>query len=231
MTESADPVNGIAAEELRRLYAARFATRVEQRMRVWSVLVDGFFQRFVPPQATVLDLGCGYGEFINLIKASRKFAIDLNPDAKARVSPSVTLLMQSSADAWPLDSNSLDVVFTSNFLEHLPSKEHVGRTIGEAFRCLRPGGRILCLGPNIRYLPGAYWDFFDHHIPLSDRSLAECLEAAGFKVSSIVPRFLPYTMSNGRPPPLFLVRAYLRLRVVWPLVGKQFFVAATKPLA
>lgn len=39
----------------------RFAGRQEYRNRVCQVLIGSFFQKFVPPEARVLDLGCGYG--------------------------------------------------------------------------------------------------------------------------------------------------------------------------
>ncbi len=29
---------------------------------------------------------------------------------------------------------------------------------------------MLVLQPNIRYVGGAYWDFLDHHLPLTDRT-------------------------------------------------------------
>ena len=41
---------------------------------------------------------------------------------------------------------TLDVVFTSNFLEHLPDKASVERTVAEAQRCLKNGGLLICLG-------------------------------------------------------------------------------------
>jgi predicted SAM-dependent methyltransferase len=74
---------------------------------------------------------------------------------------------------------SLDVVFTSNFLEHLPDKVHVERTLAQAWRCLKDDGFIICLGPNIKYVPGAYWDFWDHFIPLTELSLSEVLKMKG----------------------------------------------------
>ncbi|HPX41753.1 MAG TPA: methyltransferase domain-containing protein, partial [Candidatus Hydrogenedentes bacterium] len=120
---------------------------------------------------------------------------------------------------------SLDVVFTSNFLEHLRKKSLVEQTIEEAVRCLKPGGLMICMGPNVRYLPGAHWDFWDHFIPLTERSLSELLELKGFEIRLQVPRFLPYSMSTGITPPLFLVAWYLRLPFVWPWFGKQFVVA------
>jgi hypothetical protein len=48
------------------------------------------------------------------------------------------------------------VVGGSNFLERLPDKAHVQRA-AEARRCLPPGGALICLGPNLRYVHGAYW--------------------------------------------------------------------------
>jgi predicted SAM-dependent methyltransferase len=60
-------------------------------------------------------------------------------------------------------SQSLDVVFTSKFFEHLSDKPSLVATLSKAFRCLKPSGRLIALGPNIKYLPGEYWDFFDHH--------------------------------------------------------------------
>src|SRR5207247_9004253 len=42
----------------------------------------------------------------------------------------------------------------------------------------------------------AYWDFIDHHVALTERSLTEAASAAGFDVEHLVPRFLPYTTKS-----------------------------------
>ena len=101
--------------------------------------------------------------------------------------------------------------------------------IANAVRCLKPRGRLICLGPNVKYVGGAYWDFWDHHIPLSDRSLQELLELRGLRTVKIWKRFLPFTMSNGFRPPPFFVDLYLKLPWIWPLVGGQFLIIAEKP--
>ncbi len=44
--------------ELQRLYEKRFAGKSEYRDKVWRVLVDEYFVRWLPARATVLDLGC-----------------------------------------------------------------------------------------------------------------------------------------------------------------------------
>lgn len=210
-------------------YRLRFEALGPYRDRVWKILTRDFFQRYANEDAAVLDLGSGWGEFIRHIKAERKYAMDLNPDSAARVGPGVQFLLQDASQEWAIPPNSLDLVFTSNFFEHLPTKETLRLTLAQAMRSLRPGGRLICLGPNIRFLADVYWDFWDHYLPLSDRSLAEGVSLAGFAVERCIPRFLPYTMSHGFNPPPTLVSAYLRLPLLWPIVGRQFLLIGRKP--
>ena len=216
-------------QELSKIYHRRFARTAAYRNRVWQVLTGRFFNRWVPAGATVLDLGCGYGEFINNIAAGRKLAMDLNPDAPAHLAQGVEFLHQDSSALWPLPDNQLDVVFTSNFFEHLPDKECLNRTLQNALRCLKPGGRLIALGPNIKYLHGIYWDFYDHQVYLTESSLGEAMELAGFQIEVIKPRFLPFTMVQAPEYPMFFVRLYLALPLLWRIYGRQFLLVARKP--
>jgi SAM-dependent methyltransferase len=214
--------------ELQRIYEKRFAGKGEYRDAIWRVLVDGYFVQWLPGRATVLDLGCGHCEFINNIRAEKRFGMDLNPDTVRQAAPGVQILVQSCSLHWGLPDDSLDVVFTSNFFEHLYTKNDLRNTLIQARRCLRRGGRIIALGPNIRYLPGKYWDFYDHYLPLTELSLGEVLTETGFTLEKQIPRFLPYTMSLGAQPPIWMLRLYLKLRFAWPVFGKQFLVVARK---
>jgi SAM-dependent methyltransferase len=214
--------------ELQRIYRARFEGKTEYRTKVWRTLAC-YFGRYFPSTGAVLDLGSGYCEFINNATAGARYEMDLNPDVHERAAKGVTVFEQDCSQPWPLGEGELDAVFTSNFLEHLPSKAAVSAALSNAYRCLRPGGRFIALGPNIKYAGGAYWDFFDHYVELTELSMAEALSNCGFDIEKQVARFLPYTMSHGRQYPVYLLRLYLATPAVWPIFGKQFLVVGRKP--
>lgn len=216
------------SEKLQRMYQVRFKERQAYRNEVWSALTRDYFQQFIRPKDVVLDLGAGYGEFINHIRCWKKYAMDLNPDTTHLVNADVEVLLQDCSKPWSLPSNSLDVVFTSNFFEHLPDKDALARTLREAERCLKSGGRLIAMGPNIKYVPGIYWDFWDHHVPLTEQSLSEAMMLEGFSIEKCLDKFLPFTMVNGPRYPVFFVSAYLRLPLVWRILGKQFLVIGKK---
>lgn len=215
-------------DDLQAIYERRFAGKEDYRIRVWQVLCADVFEPYTRGCRRVLDLGCGYGEFINQLHGATCYGMDLNPDAGRYLRPGVQWLRQDSSQPWPLPDHSLDLVFTSNFFEHLPDETSLTRTVEEAYRSLRPGGRLIALGPNITYTGDAYWDFPDHYLALTEASLAATLQSVGFTLERVIPRFLPYTMSDGRQYPLWVVRLYLRLPIAWRLFGRQFLIVSTK---
>jgi len=150
---------------LRSLYRNRFSdAERERRDAIWCVLCKDFFRRYVRPTDTVLDLASGYGEFSRHIAAAQIVAIDLNPDA-GHCLPKNAEFHLASAEQMPfLDDDSIDVAFTSNFFEHLRSKDAMDAVLSEVRRVLRPGGMFIALQPNIRYAYREYWDFYDHQL-------------------------------------------------------------------
>jgi SAM-dependent methyltransferase len=214
--------------DLERIYRLRFEKNQAYRQRVWSVLTARFFQPYIRLDAAVLDLGCGYGEFINQIRCGAKFGMDLNSESPRHLEAQVRFLAQDCAEPWALPDGSLDVVFTSNFFEHLPSKAALAKTLAQAHRCLKPGGTLIALGPNIKYVPGAYWDFWDHFLPLTEQSLSEGLRHHGFGIQRCLPKFLPYTMATGPKYPLLFLRLYLAVPLAWKIFGRQFLLVAVR---
>jgi SAM-dependent methyltransferase len=216
--------------DLSSLYRFRFEeAALPGKMRIWQTLCNVFFQQFVGADSTVLDVACGYGEFINNIRARTKLAIDLNPDTKRFLGQDVVLYQTRADQMHDIRSDSVDVAFTSNFLEHLESKSACDAVLREVLRVLRPGGKFIVMGPNIRYLAAEYWDFYDHHLPLSNLSLEEGLAINGFRVVRNVAKFLPYTTRSALPQHPLLVNLYLRVPLAWRILGKQFLLVAEKP--
>lgn len=219
------------SEELKALYANRFDERDRAwKDDVWEILWRRVFSRWIGGVGTVLDLGAGYCEFINHAVATRRIAVDLNPETARTAAAGIEVHASSADDLAFLRSAEVDAVFTSNFLEHLPSKEAVARVLTEVHRVLKSGGCFILMGPNIRYLAGRYWDYFDHHVPLSDASICEILLLKGFQLKHVEPKFLPYTVKGTRLRWRWLIELYLQLRPLSSgLLGKQFLVIATKP--
>lgn len=213
------------------LYANRYSPEeLAFKERLWGILWRRVFSKYIGPDDALLDVGGGYCELVNVATARRRVVVDLNPDTPGRAAPGVEVLTRSADDVPSLADGSMTVAFTSNFFEHLPSREVLSRVVAEIHRVLAPGGLLLAMGPNIRLMPATYWDFFDHQLPLSDRSVCELLLNGGFSLERVVARFLPATTKLPLPRWSWLVEAYLALRPLSSAVaGKQFLIVARKP--
>jgi hypothetical protein len=84
------------------------------------------------------------------------------------------------------------------------------------------------MGPNIKCVPDAYWDFIDHYLPLTEGSVVELMRKCGFDAEYCLDRFLPYTMSEGRQYPTWMLQFYLSFPLAWRFWGKQFLVVGRK---
>lgn len=218
------------SNELSDLYKIRFAeAELPRKNAIWRVICAGFLQRFIKPTDTVVDIACGYGEFLNNIQAQRKIAVDLNADARVFLGEAVEFHQRRATELAAIVNGEADVVFTSNFLEHLPDKPTLEVFLEQVLMALKPGGSYLILGPNLRYVPGQYWDFYDHHLGLTHLSLCEALRLKGFEIELCIARFLPFTTQGALPTHPWLVWIYLRVPLAWKLLGKQFFIVARKP--
>src|ERR1039458_8598449 len=85
---------GTGPAELEQLYSRRFGRDADYRNPVWRTIIAAYFSRFIGPNQTVLDLGCGYGQFINNLRCGKKLAMDLNPQARQLLAPDVTFIEQ-----------------------------------------------------------------------------------------------------------------------------------------
>lgn len=217
-----------ALDGVRELYRVRFDPEEKAAKAVLWSIIAAWLQRWFPEDGVVLDLGAGYCEFINHIKARRKIAVDMNPDTAACAAPGVEVISAPVVPLPALGTDTLDAAFVSNLLEHLADKAQVMQLLREVNRCLKPGGRIVILMPNIRFAYREYWDFFDHQVPLTEKAVVEGCIMAGFRPVKVIPAFLPYTTKSRLPQWGILVRIYLAVPLLWRIFGKQALVVAEK---
>ena len=195
-----------------------------RRSKVWGVIGD-YLRPWIAPDQGMLELGAGYGEFINQVRAAKKFALDQNPALAAYWGEEVQPLIQSALDPWPIPDSSLGGVFASNFFEHFTIDQGV-RILAQARRALRPAGRLIVVQPNFRLEPRRYFDNYTHCAVYTDNGFADLLRANGWKILRSEPRFMPFTMKSRLPTAPWLIRLYLALPFR-PLAG-QFLVIAEK---
>jgi Methyltransferase domain len=203
------------------LYDSRFDEReVSVRDAVWREIVS-YLQRYVDPDAPVLDIACDRGHFIRWVAASERWASDIR-DVESQLPADVRFIKGSGLHlAGMLPTGYFGTVFMSNYLEHLEGPEAVVEQLRIVRALLRPAGRVIVLQPNIRLVGPRYWDFIDHRMAITDRSLLEAAELAGLRAERLVTRFLPYSTKGRLPTHPWVVRAYLRVKPAWLLFGRQ----------
>lgn len=204
-------------------YKARFVFNKDRNV-VWKEIVR-FLNPFLVGKDTILDLGAGYCDFINTVTASHKIAVDVSPELANYADKDVKQVNTLATDLSAVVSSSVDVVFSSNLLEHLDDTE-LALCMKEVKRVLKNGGLFITMQPNYRLAYKTYFDDFTHKKVFSDESLRGFLVSHGFDILRAYPRFLPFSLKSRPsviPVSSYIVRLYLMLP--WkPFAGQMLFV-------
>jgi len=187
------------------------------RVKVWRAITE-YLQPYVGLHKTVLDLGSGYGDFINLIKADKKYALDISPAVKDHINKDVVFINKPSTSLQDVPAHTVDVVFSSNLMEHL-DRTQLDQTMKGIKRCLKNDGVLILIGPNFRYAYKSYFDDYTHKTIFTHISLADAMYEYGFKTTKVIPKFLPLTLKSRLPKSYLLTKMYLH-SPIRPL-GKQ----------
>ena len=198
-----------------------------RREILWRTLVRYYFQSQIPQDHCVLELGAGYGHFINNIRAARRIAQDRWPEFSKHLDTDVESHVGPVDDLSFLADSSIDFAFASNLFEHV-SQDAFASVLNQLRQKLKPGGTITLLQPNYRYAFRDYFDDYTHTTVYSHISICDFIEANSYQVIACKPRFLPLTLKSRLKVSPFLIRMYL-LSPVKPL-GKQMLIRA-RPLS
>jgi ubiquinone/menaquinone biosynthesis C-methylase UbiE len=194
-----------------------------KRETLWKTLVQYYFQPRIPQDSCVLELGAGYGHFINNVRAQRRIAQDQWPDFAQQLAPGVESHVGPVTDLSFLADSSVDFVFASNLFEHVTQQDFAA-VLKQLRRKLTPKGTLTVLQPNYRYAFRDYFDDYTHITPYSHVSICDFLQANSYEVIHCAPRFMPLTLKSRLKVSPLLIRLYL-LSPLKPL-GKQMLVQA-----
>ena len=194
-----------------------------KRNTVWRALWHYYFSTKIAASDTVLDLGCGYGDFINNVLARRRVALDIWPGFVPHIDPKVETIIAPVTNLDQLADGSIDYAFASNVFEHI-SQSDLAAVLKALRTKLSTRGTLTMLQPNYRYCASEYFDDYTHVSIWSHISLADFLRANGYEVVEMRPKFLPLTVKSRLPTWPFLIGLYLASPV--KPGGKQMLLSA-----
>lgn len=179
-----------------------------RRRVLWQTLLACEFQKQIPPDGVVLELGAGYGHFINQVKSRRRLAVDVWAGMLQHLDSGVEGLVTDIARLEDVADGSLDYVFSSNCFEHV-SQQKLVDCLAQLRRKMKPGAMLTIVQPNFKYCAREYFDDYTHVSIYTAQGLGDLLAANGFRVVRCVPRFLPLTIKSRLPVHPWLIRLYL----------------------
>lgn len=145
------------------------------------------------PGAKVLDVGCGTGAFLDLVRASgwEALGVDFDPGAVEAARARGLNVRLGDITSWNGETDRFDAISFNHVIEHLPDP---GAAITAAFNLLKPGGTIHMELPNVDAwgleIFGEDWRGLEpprHLVLPSRRALADTLTAAGFEEIRFIP--------------------------------------------
>ncbi len=175
--------------------------------REWNQQILGFYAPYFAGCERILDVGCGEGQFLAMMRGEGHQVVGIDSDAHMVATCREQGLDVVEADLFDYLSRSsgqFDGIFCSNVIEHLPS-EDAERLAKMAFEALRPGGLLLIATPNPESAIVHMHEFWRDatHVRLYNRPLLEfLLLRAGFRdvASAENPRTI------WEPPPMEILR-------------------------
>jgi SAM-dependent methyltransferase len=177
-----DPTESARAEAARNYLDVRYTPERRPYTSYPGELCRHLHERFIAGRnfRTLLDLGCGRGDFLDAFRDcgletvgldSSKFS---NGNLKSKV-----IHADIEGKAWPIESGSLDVVFSKSVIEHI---RNVDVLLSETRRVLKPGGIAIIMTPDWATNFRHFYDDYTHVSPFTMMGLSDAVRAHGLKI-------------------------------------------------
>jgi ubiquinone/menaquinone biosynthesis C-methylase UbiE len=143
-----------------------------------------FLSQVTPPDANILDVGCGTGKGQDAFgRFGTVYGVDFSQDALQFCHQrGLDRIARADAEALPLQSEKFDVVVTLDTIEHVPDDY---KAIAEISRVLKPGGILLINVPAYQWLWGPHDVALMHHRRYSRTQLRKLLESNDFQIERL----------------------------------------------
>ncbi len=164
----------------------------------------------VPADGKILDVGCGDGFHLNLLrkygqKSWTLEGIDMDKRAIDMAEKSGLKVHRGTVESINLPPNTYDMAFTIQTIEHVEKPDEVLKAI---YKILKPGGRLVIVTDNTNSLDFSffkrrYWG--GYHFPrhwnlFNKQSLSKLAQKTGFTVALLTTQVSPvnwvYTIHN-----------------------------------
>ncbi len=156
---------------------------IRERQRVYLPLVTS--------HAPILDVGCGRGEFLDLLAAAHISAIGVDSDASmvARCQAKGHRVIHTNALPYLRDGEprSFGAIFAAQVIEHLPYDDLLD-FLRLAKRALQPGGLLIAETVNPHALPAfkTFWTDLTHHNPIFPEVAVTLCRLTGYHTATVL---------------------------------------------
>jgi SAM-dependent methyltransferase len=155
-------------------------------------------ETYVPKKGKIMDLGCGYGFFSNLLGVSSEdrevMGVELSQRKLQYADRGIKNVCFINKDIAKIEIDDCDAVVLFHVLHHLNSFEQQEKLLGEVYKKLRKGGKLIVV--EIDYKP--IWKFLftylidtmlylgDKIYYRSNKQHVELFSRLGFNVEQVV---------------------------------------------
>jgi 2-polyprenyl-3-methyl-5-hydroxy-6-metoxy-1,4-benzoquinol methylase len=206
------------------------------KVKYLDYLVGLLRSRGVRPGGRVLDVGAGYGFFLEAAEKAgyEAHGLEVSPHAveQARRRIRGQVIEGGAEEPFPFPEDHFDAVTMLDVIEHL---RDYPATLASCRRCLKPGGKLFVITLNAhslaRPLLGKKWAWHQdptHVHMFSAHMLREGLAGAGLKVEALLTESNFCSVGEGTK---FLKPLRVIGRVIHtPILGDSLLAVARKPV-